>query len=67
MPKVICATIECKHNKNNRCKAKDIHLADGHVNTVHQGYKHIWECRFFEMDDEGKKIFDSVKGFFASK
>lgn len=32
MPKVICATCDCKWNDvNNRCRTKEVHLEDNHI------------------------------------
>ncbi len=65
MPKVWCATLECKHNKGNQCRAKSINLSDGHIHTVHQGYKHIHECRTYEMSDRAKTLEKMLKGYFG--
>lgn len=56
MATVYCAAIECRHNKDNRCKAKSINLSEGHIHTVHQGFKQVWTCRAFEMSDFAKRI-----------
>ena len=61
MTKVWCATIECKHNKKNQCKAKEINISDGHIHTVHQGYKQIWLCRSFAMSESAKEIEQVLK------
>lgn len=62
MTKVWCATIECKHNKNNRCRAKEINLSDGHVHTIHQGYMQYWKCRSFEESKATKEIKKLIGG-----
>ena len=56
MPKVWCAAIECKHNKRNICREKEINLTAGYINTVYQGHKHTWGCRSFEEDEESKEL-----------
>lgn len=61
MAKVWCASIECKHNKNNQCKAKEINISDGYIHTVHQGYKQIWLCRSFDMSESAKEIEQVLK------
>lgn len=61
MAKVWCATIECKYNKKNQCKAKEINISDGHIHTVHQGYKQIWLCRSFGMSESAKEIEQMLK------
>lgn len=58
--KVICATLECKHNEDGLCTAKQIRLSDGHVHTVFQGFKQIWECKSFEMDKMCEKILKKL-------
>ena len=65
MPKVWCASIECKHNKNNQCKAKEINLAERNLHTVHEGFKRTWDCRCFAMDEETKRMFEKIKKHFA--
>ncbi len=61
MAKVWCASIECKHNKNNQCKAKEINISDGHIHTVHQGYKQIWLCRSFAMSEIAMEMDKALK------
>ena len=56
MAKVYCARAECKYNKKNTCKAKEINLRAWHINTVYEGFKQMEECRTFEMSEEAKKI-----------
>lgn len=60
MSKVVCAALECKYNKNNRCTASSVSLSDGHIHTVHQGYKQIWECKTFEISEEDKKLYEEI-------
>ena len=66
MAKVWCAAIECANNKNNRCTAAEINLAEGHIHTVHQGCKQVWECRTYNMSEQAKKIDDVIKAFYRS-
>ena len=65
MPKVWCATIECKHNKGNQCRAKSVNFSDGHIHTVHQGYKQVWYCRTYEMSKKAKTLEKMLKGYFG--
>lgn len=67
MPKVWCATLECKHNKGNQCRAKSINLSDGHIHTVHQGFKHIHKCRTYEMSGRAKTLEKMLQGYFGEK
>lgn len=62
MAKVWCAAIECRHNKNNQCRSKEINLTEGHIHTVHQGFKQVWGCRTYETDPKLKEIFDAIAG-----
>ena len=61
MAKVWCATIECKHNKKNQCKAKEINISDGHIHTVHQGYKQIWLCGSCILSDPARELEQLLK------
>ena len=63
MAKVWCAAIECANNKNNLCKAAEINLSDGHIHTVHQGYKQIWECKAYNMSERSKQLEDALKQY----
>lgn len=54
MPKVICAHAECKHNKNNVCKAKEINVGAWLIHTVHHGVKRMEECKTYEESEEYK-------------
>lgn len=65
MSKVFCARTECKHNKKNLCKAKNINLRAWQINTVNYGMKRMDECRTFEMSEEFKqleKYFSKLRG-----
>ena len=61
MAKVWCAAIECANNKNNKCKAAEIFLSEGHIHTVHQGCKQVWECRNYNMSNESKEFLAKIK------
>lgn len=56
MPKIVCARFECKHNKGNVCKAKKVVLRSWGINTVHQGFKKMEECKTFEPSEEFLQI-----------
>lgn len=56
MPKIWCAAIECKHNKGNQCRAKEVNLTEGHLHTVHQGFKQVWGCRTYEESEDYKAL-----------
>ena len=48
MSKVHCTSFECEYNRDNICNAEVIRLSDGHIHTVHQGFKHIHECKTYK-------------------
>lgn len=60
MPTVYCAAIECKHNKDNKCKAKSICLSEGLVHTVWNGVEQIWRCKEFEMSEDAKRMQEEL-------
>lgn len=62
MSKVICAAIECKHNKNGVCKKKELNFAAGNIATVHEGRQDVWWCRMYELSDFAKEIKEMLKG-----
>lgn len=61
MSKVVCACIECKHNKNGICKKKEINLANGNIATVYEGRQNVWWCRMFELSDFAKEINEMLR------
>lgn len=60
MARVYCAAVECKFNDGNICIAKSINLSEGHVHTVHQGFKQVWTCRSYEMSAIAKQVAAEV-------
>jgi hypothetical protein len=67
MLKVMCAEIECKHYSDKGCKAKEINLSTSHMHTVHEGFRHVWTCRTYEMSEESKQIHQQLQDFFKKK
>lgn len=65
MSKVYCASIDCEYNHRNRCTAKSINLSDGHIHTVHQGFKHIHKCRTYEKSQRCKDIESYIFKYFG--
>ena len=63
MIKVICASIDCEYNHNKKCTAKEIKLNDGHIHTVHQGFKHIHECKTYEKSEYSKELEKFLEEF----
>ena len=57
MTRVKCPCIECKHNKNGKCVAGRITLAE----ILVKGEDRCWKCRDYVMDEEYKRILESMK------
>lgn len=44
-----CSDMRCKYcNDNYKCTNKNVQLNYIGINTKHQGYKHLLECKSFE-------------------
>ena len=67
MTKVMCAEIECKHYSDKGCKAEEINISAGHMHTVHEGFRHVWTCKTYEMSEESKQIHEQLHEFFKKK
>ena len=66
MPKVICASLDCKYNgKGYQCTAKKITMSEHFLVTVNEGRQHLWRCKQYEMSEEMKKIEKMMKGAMA--
>ena len=61
MTRVKCPCIECKHNKNGRCGSKGINLSEKSVMTVWEGRLQCWICKDYVMDEDYKRILESMK------
>lgn len=64
MAKVWCAETECEYCRENGCTAKEINISAGHIHTVHQGFRHHWECRTFKPSEDAKEMFEMLKAYF---
>ena len=64
MAKVFCASSECIHNKSGLCRSKGIYLADKHMHTVHEGFKHLHLCKTYEESEESKKLTKFINSIF---
>lgn len=67
MSKVFCARAECKHNKGNICKAKEVKIRAWEIDTVNYGMKRMDECLTYEMSEEFKEIKASLDEFFQEQ
>lgn len=65
MPKVLCPRIECKHCKDETCKAKEVEIRAWHINTVYEGFKRMEECLTFEESEEYKEIQGIINKIYA--
>ena len=61
MTKVVCAAIECKHQKNGICTKKEINLSQGNIATVYEGRQDVWRCRMFELSDFSREIQEMLR------
>ena len=67
MAVVWCAVVECKHNKGNKCKAREITLNESRLHTLWNGVEQVWRCKQFEMSDEAKRMEALVEEFMRSE
>lgn len=57
MPKVICASDECKYNADdNTCICDEVYLNDLSITTVYEGRQHLWRCKQYEKSEETKRM-----------
>jgi len=62
MPKIICASVECRFNNDkNECTAKTVLLGAGNILTVWEGRKDVWNCQQFELSEESKRLLESFE------
>lgn len=62
MTKIICANASCKYNNDkNVCTAKKISMSWQSVMTLHEGQQEYLKCKQYEMDDEYKRIYKSIR------
>ena len=54
--KVICATVDCKHNDKYLCTLDEISLSDHSIVTVWEGRQHFWRCKNYEENEQSKRI-----------
>jgi hypothetical protein len=61
MAKVFCASIDCSHNENCKCTLKEVALKEWYIHTMHEGYKHMWECKNYEMSEEAEDMYAKIR------
>lgn len=69
MPKIKCASIECKHNNDSGyCRYQGVVLlSDCYYHTVNDGQQHFHRCKCYEMSEESKKLYESLEKFYSEK
>lgn len=61
MPRIICADLRCKYNKNKKCTAKEVNLSSNSIVTLWEGRKEFNTCRTMEYSDEWLKLKKVLK------
>lgn len=62
MPKVICASLECKYNgKGYQCTAKKITMSEHYMLTVNEGRQHFWRCKQYEKSEDMERFEEQFK------
>lgn len=62
MPKVICASLDCKYNgKGHQCTAKKITISERYMLTVNEGRQHLWKCKQYEKSEEVEQFEEQFK------
>lgn len=57
-----CYDMRCKYcNDKYKCTNKNVELNYVGINTVHQGYRHLLECKSFEESDLYKNTMELLK------
>lgn len=61
MPKIYCADLICKYNKNKKCSAKEVNLSASSIITLHNGRQEFNTCRTIEFSDEWIRLGQKIK------
>ena len=67
MTKVLCAAIECIHNKNDRCTVKNLCLNWCSVMTVWDGRQEFFRCKQYELSEESQRLAKQIKDIMEGK
>lgn len=62
---ICCANCNCKYNDyKGRCTCDNLKFSWGHIHTVNDGLKDIWECKSFEYQQNTKsaEFFHAARG-----
>lgn len=61
MTKIICARLECKHNKDTICKARCVEMSDHFILTVWEGRQEFLKCKTYEMSETAKAFRRAIE------
>lgn len=69
MPKIKCASLECKWNNNsNMCTFKGtVLMNDCDVMTVHEGRQHFHKCKMFEKSEYIQNLEEQFMKYMRNK
>lgn len=62
MTRIKCPAVECVHNRDGRCSAKEISLNQRRIGTMWEGRKTVWECKSYEWSEQYKEIVQMLGG-----
>ena len=69
MPKVKCASLDCKYNNDsNMCTYKGtLLMAESYIHTVHEGFQHFHRCKMFEKSERAQQLEDQFLAFMEER
>lgn len=72
MPRIKCASIECKwNNDTNMCTygrtGHTLLMSNHYVTTVHDGRQHFHRCKAFELSDRAKELESEFQKFLDER
>lgn len=69
MPRVKCASIDCKwNNDNSMCSYKGILLLnDSYYHTTNEGRQHFHNCKMYEKSESAKLIEENFTSWMKEK
>lgn len=69
MPRIKCASVECKYNNDScHCTYKgELILCDCYVVTLNEGRQHYHRCKMYEMSERAKQLTDDFVKFMEER
>lgn len=69
MPRIKCASVECKwNNDSSMCTYKGtLLLADTYMNTVNEGYQHFHRCKMYEKSEHAIDLENQFLRFMEER